>query len=133
MVTEDFALNLLKRIFQYKRMYLLLGFPVGLVLTLLANWGQAWVEKYYAKGLHAFFEKTVGRVVSFFPFSLTEWLVFFAVLGAIGYVAFVVVSVCKNRAAWKGILYRAFVNLLCKKFMKSHEGANVYILLQVYY
>ncbi len=106
-------MNLLKRFFKYKRMYLLLGLPIGLGLTLWAKQGHAWVEKIYAKGVHAFFENTIGRVASLFPFSLTEWLIFFAILGALGYVAFIVVSICKKRVLWKGILYRAFVNILC--------------------
>lgn len=110
-------MDLLKRIFQYKRTYLLLGFPVGLCLTLLAKGGQGWVEKYYARGIHAFFENTIGKLVSLLPFSLTEWLVVFAILGAIGYAVFVVISLCKNRAAWKGILYRTFINVICTASM----------------
>lgn len=106
-------MHLLKRIFQYKRMYLLLGFPIGLVLTFWAMQGPAWVEKVYAKGVHALFENTIGKIVSLFPFSLTEWLIFFAILGAVGYIVFVVISICKKRALWKGIVYRAAINILC--------------------
>lgn len=102
-----------KRIFSYKRMYLLLGFPVGLLLTLAAMMDSTRVEYLYAKGLHLFFEKTVGAAVSLLPFSLTEWLIAAAVLGAAYYIGFVVYSVCRNRAAWKHICYKAFVNVLC--------------------
>jgi len=106
-------LNLVKRIFQYKRMYLLLGFPMGLMLTLLAKNGGKWVENIYAKGVHAFFENTVGRFVSLFPFSLTEWLIVLAVLGVICYFTLVIVWLFKDRTRRKHILYRTFVNVLC--------------------
>lgn len=94
-------------------MYLLLGLPLGLILTLLARGGGRWVETIYAKGIHTFFEKTIGYLVGLLPFSLTEWLVVTAVLGVLIYIAFVICWLIRNKAAWKHILYRAFVNLLC--------------------
>lgn len=106
-------MKLIRRIFQFKRMYLLLTLPVGLALVLLARGGGDWVEKIYARGVHAFFENTIGRLVSLFPFSVTEWLIVLAVLGAATYTVFVVIRVCKNPIIWKHILYCAFINLLC--------------------
>ena len=106
-------MHLIKRIFQFKRMYILLGFPVGLALTVLARCGGDWVENLYAQGIHTFFENTVGRFVSLFPFSLTEWLVLAAVLGALCYVGLMIVWICKKRGTWKHILYRALINTLC--------------------
>ncbi len=106
-------MKLIKRLFQFKRMYLLLGLPVGLLLTLLARSGGDWVENIYAKGVHAFFENTIGRFVSLFPFSVTEWLIVLAVLGAVTYIVFVIIWLCKSRGAWKHILYRTFINVLC--------------------
>ena len=106
-------MKLLRRIFQFKRMYLLLTLPVGLLLVLLARGGGNWVEKIYARGVHAFFENTIGRFVSIFPFSLTEWLILLAVLGTGTYAVFVIIWICKNPVIWKHILYRTFINVLC--------------------
>ncbi len=106
-------MSLIKRFFRYKRMYLLLGFPVGLGLTLWAMQTPSWVENVYAKGIHPFFENTVGKMVSFLPFSLTEWLILFAFLGALGYIVSVVKTICKNPTFWKGIIYRTALNILC--------------------
>ena len=93
-------------------MYLLLGLPIGLLLTFLARFGS-WAEDIYAKGVHAFFENTVGRLVSLLPFSVTEWLIVAAVLGAVTYLVFVIIWLCRNKSAWKHILYRTFINVLC--------------------
>ncbi len=106
-------MRILKRFFQFKRMYLLLGFPVGLLLTLAARLWNGWVESFYMRYIHTFLENTIGRAVSLLPFSLSEWLIVAAVLGGLTYLTFVIVWVCKNRAAWKHIVYRAGVNLLC--------------------
>lgn len=106
-------MKFLKRLFQWKRMYLLLGLPLGLLLTLLARLSSTWVENFYIKYIHAFFENTVGRVVSFIPFSVSEWLILAAVLGALAYLGFVIYLLCKNKIQWKHILYRTFVNFLC--------------------
>ncbi len=106
-------MRLLKRLFQWKRMYLLLGFPLGAVLILLAKWEQSWVEQIYARGVHAFFENTLGRLVSLLPFSLSEWLILAAIVLAVGYVIYVIFMLCKRQEGWKHILYRAFVNFLC--------------------
>lgn len=113
-----------KRIFQFKRMYLLLGFPAGLILVLLARWNNTWVEHLYARGLHVFFEKTVGRLVSFLPFSLTEWLVVAAVAAAVAYIVFVICRLCKDKTKRKHILYRAGINALC-------VGAAAYFLFVI--
>jgi len=105
-------LKLFKKIFQFKRIYLLFGFPAGLFLTLLARVGD-WAETVYGRGIHAFFENTIGRAVSWLPFSLTEWLVVATLLGAVTYLSFVVIWICRNPAAWKHIVYRTFINVLC--------------------
>lgn len=106
-------MKLLKRLFQFKRMYLLLAFPLGLLLTLAARLWRGWVEDFYIRYVHTFLENTVGRFVSLFPFSVSEWLIVLAVLGVLAYIVCMILWICKNKGAWKHILYRALVNLLC--------------------
>ena len=106
-------MSVLKRVFQFKRMYLLIGFPLGLLFTLLARMDNGWVEGIYIKYVHRFLENTVGRAVSFLPFSLSEWLIVAAILGALAYVVWTVYFVFKNKRQFKHILYRAFVSFLC--------------------
>lgn len=110
---EEKTLHLLKRLFQWKRMYLLLGFPLGAVLILLAKLDQTWVEQIYAQKVHAFFENTLGRLVSMLPFSVSEWLIAAAVLGVVAYIVWVILRLCRQPGRWKHILYRTFVNFLC--------------------
>ena len=106
-------MKLLKRLFQFKRAGLLLAFPLGLLLTLLARLENGWVEKFYIKYIHSFLENTVGRLVALFPFSVSEWLIVAAALGVIAYIVCVIFWIGKDKTRWKHILYRAFVNLLC--------------------
>ena len=103
----------LQRVFQFKRLYLLLLTPLGLLLTFVASRHPRAVEKIYAQGLHLFLERTIGWFISLFPFSLTELLIVAAVLFALWYIVRTIRRNVKNKKTWKHIWYRFCVNVLC--------------------
>lgn len=105
-------INVMKRIFQFKRMYLLLALPAGLLLVLAAKADSRWVETLYAQRFHLFLERTIGRAISALPFSVSEILIALAVLGALFYIGFTIRGSVHNRA-WKHVWYRFSVNVLC--------------------
>ncbi len=113
MLFKEFGMKTVRRIFQFKRMYLLLGFPAGLLLILMARLNSNWVESFYIRYIHRFLENTVGRAVSALPFSLSEWLICGAILGGLFYIGFVIFCLVRDCKKWKHLLYRAFVNILC--------------------
>lgn len=101
------------KLFGYKRIWLLLGFPISLLLVLAAKFCGGWVEGVFSKGIYPIFEKCIGGFVALFPFSLSEWLIVAAALGALFYVVWVVVGITRHRAQWKRRGYEFLLNVLC--------------------
>ncbi len=106
-------MNLLRRIFQFKRMYLLILAPLGVLLTLLAKFFGGWVENVYARGIYPVLQRLIGGAVSWFSFSVSEIVIALAVLGALAYIVFCIIWICRDTKGWKHTLYRAGVNILC--------------------
>ncbi len=103
---------MLKRIFRYKRIWLLLLAPLGLLLTLMAKVDNGWVEGFYTKYIYLPVANAVGWLLSLVPFSVLEILVLTGLAALLFYLVWSVVQICKNRAAWKNRLYRLGLNLL---------------------
>ncbi len=104
---------MLQRIFRYKRIWLLLLAPAGLLLLLLARWNKAWVEQIYARKIYRLFADSLGTLLSLAPFSVLELLILSAAAGLLFYLVWTVVFLTRDRARWKGRLYRFGLNLLC--------------------
>ncbi len=103
---------MLHRLFRYKRIWLLLLAPLGLLLLLAARINPALAEGYAAR-IYPLFADFFGRIFSVVPFSLLEILILLAGGGALFYLAWAVVAVFRHRAEWKGRLYRLLLNILC--------------------
>ncbi len=103
---------MLKRIFQYKRIWFLLLAPLGLILTLAARVDSGWVERIHAKYVYPFFANSLGWLLSLVPFSVLEILILLLGVGAVFYVVWVIAGICRHRAAWKNRLYRFGLNVL---------------------
>ena len=104
---------MLKKIFQFKRIFLLLLAPLAAVLILLAEWNNEWVEKFFVPYIYKPLHYVIGTVVSFFPFSVTEVAVILLVIFAVWYIVQLIIRIVKEKRAWKHHLYKAFINLLC--------------------
>ena len=111
---------MLKRIFRYKRIWLLSAAPLGLLLTALAKWNGGWVEAVHARFVYPLFANSLGWVLSLAPFSVLELLVPVLALGGLFYVGWVIVGICRHKTEWKGRLYRFGLNVLA-------AGAVVYL------
>ncbi len=102
----------MKRIFQYKRMYLMLGLPLSALLILLARVNGAWVEAFFVRFIYRPLSFVIGSVSSLVPFSVTELLAVLGVGAVIFYLCRVIRRIVKSRRI-KHELYRLFVNALC--------------------
>lgn len=103
---------MLKRIFRYKRIWLLLLAPLGLILTLAAKINSGWVENIHAKYVYPLFANTLGYLLSLAPFSVLEILILLLFAGAIAYIVWVIAGICRHKTEWKGRLYRFGLNCL---------------------
>ncbi len=104
---------MLNRMFQYKRIWLVLLAPLGLLLTLFAELDSGWVENIHAKYVYPFFADSIGWLLSLVPFSVMEILVVLLALGLIAYLVFAIRRILKDRPRWKHHLYRLTLNILC--------------------
>ncbi len=102
---------MLNRLFRYKRIWLLLLAPLGLLLTLAARWDSGWVEEIHARYVYPLFANSLGWLLSLLPFSVLEILILLLGCGAVYYVVRIIVGICRNRAEWKGRLYRFLLNV----------------------
>ena len=102
---------MLKRIFQYKRIWLLAAAPLGLLLTLAARLWPGWVEAVHARYVYPFFANTLGWAISLVPFSVLEILILLLIPAVLFYVVWAVVGILRHRPQWKGRLYRLGLNL----------------------
>ncbi len=100
------------RLFRYKRIWLLLLAPLGLLLTLMARVDNGWVETIHARYVYPFFANSLGWLLSLVPFSVLEILILLLGAGAVFYLVWAIVGICRNRGEWKGRLYRLMLNVL---------------------
>lgn len=103
---------MLRRILKYKRIWLILLAPLGLLLTLFARLDSGWVENIHAKYVYPLFANTLGWLLSVVPFSVLEILIILLGAGALFYVVWVIVGICRHRMEWRGRLYRFGLNVL---------------------
>ncbi len=102
---------MLQRIFRYKRIWLLLLAPLGLLLTLAARVDGRWVEAVYARKIYPIFANALGWLFSLVPFSVLEILIPLAGAGLLFYIVWTVVKAVKDPAR-KNRLWRMGLNLL---------------------
>ncbi len=103
---------MLKRIFRYKRIWLILLAPLGLLLTLAARVESSWVETIHARYVYPLFANSLGWLLSLVPFSVLEILILLLLAGVIVYIVWVIVGICRHRSSWKNRLYRFGLNAL---------------------
>lgn len=96
--------------FALKRLWLLLGVPLSLVLLAIASQSHAFAEA-YVRHVYPVFMRAVSFVTSLVPLALVEWMVPLAVLGVLAYLAAVIVRAVRRREGRGLRLYKAGVNL----------------------
>ncbi len=119
------------KLFRYKRIWLLLLAPVGLILTLAAQVDNTWVEQIHSRYVYPFFANTLGWVLSLVPFSLLEIVVVLLGAGLLTYIVWTIIKAVRIREGRKGRLYRLGLNLLCTAsagylFFVLFMGLNYY-------
>lgn len=102
---------MLQKIFRYKRIWLLLLAPLGLLLTLMARVDNSWVESVHAQYVYPLFANSLGWLLSLAPFSVLELLILLAGAGLLFYIGWAVFEMVRHRAQWKGLLLRLLLNL----------------------
>lgn len=104
---------MMKKIFQFKRLYILLLIPLSIILVALARLDNGWIEKFFVPFIYKPLVFVVGGFVSLFPFSVTEIAVVLLAILSVWYIVRFIIRIVNQKSAWKHHLYKAFVNVLC--------------------
>ncbi len=104
---------MMKKIFQFKRMYILLLIPLTLLLVAFARLDSGWIERFFVPFIYRPLSFLIGGFVSLFPFSVTEIAVVILILLSVRYIVRVIIQTVKQKGAWKHHLYKMLINILC--------------------
>lgn len=105
--------KLVLRIFQFKRMYILVLLPLSFVLVALARLDNRWVEHFFVRFIYKPLSAAVGTLTSLLPFSVTELLAAVVLGLLVFYIVRVIIGIVKNPESIKHRLYKLFINALC--------------------
>ena len=86
--------SLMQKIFSLRRVWLLLLFPVGLLLYQLAIWFPDFAE-WYARNPYRWLSKAVNFLTGLFPFSLAEILLYLLLCGILVWLVVGIVRLVK--------------------------------------
>lgn len=119
-------------------MFLLLLAPAAVLLVLLAEADNRWVEFFFLPYVYRPLSFVIGSLCSLFPFSVTEVLAVLAAAGALVWSGFFIAGLIRGKKDRKHRLYRAFINVLCilscALFLFEIEmGLNYYRFRAAYY
>jgi NADH:ubiquinone oxidoreductase subunit 6 (subunit J) len=103
----------MKKILKYKRIYLLVLFPVSLLLLLAAKQSSFFAEQIYAKHIYKFISQIISTITGMVPFSIAEILIILLPAAAIAItIRFIVLLIAdKNNRIER--LIRGILNLCC--------------------
>lgn len=104
--------NILKVIFGYKRLFILMMIPTAFVLVLIAQNSAAFAE-WYSVNVYKYISLFWNFVSSLVPFSLAEIIVILLIPTVIFYIVFTIVQAVKAKGSRGKIVYKAFLNVLC--------------------
>ncbi|MEG0134067.1 MAG: hypothetical protein RR782_08075 [Clostridium sp.] len=82
---------------RYKvKIYLLLLFPLSLLLNYIASLNPNFIEKYYSSKINRFTIEVISSITNFIPFSLYEITVISAIIGFIIYLIYTLIEIIKE-------------------------------------
>lgn len=103
----------MKKIFQYKRIYLLALAPISLILIILARKSSYFAEQIYARHIYKWLSQIISTITGLFPFSLAEILLLLSlVLFPILLIRFIG-KLIKNREHRRRRIFLGSLNILC--------------------
>ncbi len=99
----------MKKLFNYKRIYLLILTPISLLLILLAKESSFFAEEIYAKHIYKWISQIISLITGLFPFSIGELLlialpIFILIVLLRFIILMIAVKEDRKERLWKSIL-----------------------------
>ena len=98
--------------FKLKRIWILVLFPVSLILSLLAQNSDIFSE-FYAVNIYPFISKPINYITSKLPFSLGEFMIVAAIILGTGFVVFYIFLFFTAVDRRKEYLIKFILNIMC--------------------
>lgn len=104
--------NILRAVFGYKRMLILLLIPVALALVTVAQSSAAFSE-WYAMNVYKYISLFWNFISSLVPISVAEIIVILLIPALIFYFVFTIIRIVKKKNNRGKTAYKSFLNVLC--------------------
>lgn len=96
---------------KYKgRIFILLLFPISILLNYLASFNPQFIEKYYSTTVNRFIIEALSFLTNLIPFSMYELTIISAVIGFGSYFIYTIIKVWKQRRKFKEIIINFLLN-----------------------
>lgn len=113
-----------KRLIKLKRLWLLLLFPLALLLLAIAKRNIYFTEEIYAKGFFKVYSQVFSAITGVFPFSLAELGIILGIVLVPAIIIYRVVRLVQGKGQRVFLLLRDFISLLC-------IGSIIYFMLML--
>lgn len=105
-------MKLLKAVFGYKRLLIVLLAPLALLLILIAKNNSAFAE-WYTVYIYHYISLFWNFLSSLVPFSLAEIIVVLLIPFVLAYIIYFVIKIIRKKGARGRTAYKAFLNAVC--------------------
>ena len=102
----------MKKIFSYKRLWLLAFAPAAFLLSYIASRYPAFAE-WYAITVYPVLSKSVNFVTSLVPFSIAELLIVLLIIGIVIYLIACIMKIIKGKGSRGKLLFLSLITPVC--------------------
>ncbi|HKL79983.1 MAG TPA: DUF3810 domain-containing protein [Mobilitalea sp.] len=103
----------MKSVLKLKRMYLLILFPVSLVLIILAKNSSYFAEKIFALHIYKWLSQAISMITGLIPVSLAELLIIALPFLLILFIILFITHILREKDKRFSIIIKGFLNALC--------------------
>lgn len=96
--------------FRFKRLWLLFTYPVALILSLLSSFSSSFSEG-YAVTVYRWISRAGNAFTGLFPFSLAEFVVFFAIAAVFFFLTVWILKIIRSRGTRRNVIGLGILNL----------------------
>lgn len=104
--------RLIKTLFGYKRLFIVILVPIAFILVLTAKNNTAFAE-WYTVNIYRYISQFWNFISSIVPFSLAELIVILLIPAVLLYIVVSIVKIVKKKVSRGKTAYKAFLNVLC--------------------
>ncbi|HWT73771.1 MAG TPA: DUF3810 domain-containing protein [Mobilitalea sp.] len=103
----------MKKIFAYKRIYILILLPISFILIILAKKSSYFAEQIYAKHIYKWISQIISTITGLLPFSIAEILVITVPIAILIILLRFIIKMIVVKSNRKERLVKGILNVLC--------------------